>query len=41
MNYDSSMTRTAVNMYYLPVLAEYTPMYMVWVTFIESGIRQL
>ena len=26
--------------YHSPVLAEYTPMYMVWVTFIVSGITQ-
>ena len=28
------------NMYHSPVLAEYTPMYMDWVTFIASGISQ-
>ena len=28
------------NMYHSPVLAEYTPMYMDWITFIASGISQ-
>ena len=39
--YTVSGSRTDNNMHHSPVLLVYTPMYMVWVTFVASGTTQM